>query len=50
VHLVQVRTELSPLLPIRVSVSSGPALLGGSIRGPGTDNLTEAGAYRCFAG
>jgi hypothetical protein len=50
VHLVQVRSELSPLLAVRAFGEFQAGLAGGSIRGPVTGNLAEVGSYRFFAG
>jgi hypothetical protein len=49
-HLVQVRTELSPLLAIRAFGQFQAGLAGRVDQGPGTGNLTEVGSYRFFAG
>jgi hypothetical protein len=50
VHLVQVATEPSPLLAVR-AFGEFQAGIGGRVdTGPGTDNITEVGSYRSFAG
>ena len=50
VHLVQVRTEPSPLLAVR-AFGKFQAGIGGRVdTGPGTGNLTEVGSCRFFAG
>jgi hypothetical protein len=50
VHLVQVRTEPSPLLAVRAFGEFQAGLAGRADQGPVTDNLTEVGSYRFFAG
>jgi hypothetical protein len=50
VHLVQVRTEPSPLLAVRAFGEFQAGLAGRTDQGPVTDNLTEVGSYRFFAG
>jgi len=50
VHMVQARTEPSPLLAVRPSVSSRPVSSALSIPGPSPTTSPEVGSYRFFAG